>query len=393
MQKHQQPNITTMAHKQRRDLPLGFQPGVNYRLNNPPNLSETRQQLFALDSIVTFNTGAEFNTYFPYVSNVWSYSSRRQLKEIDAEVSYYDCRLRAKTWVPKKAPKPGAAHRTIRDGSTCDCSMKVYKYTGSGKVRVERVGESHTHDLDHIDQVKRNDGLKSKVLELIVRDIPAADILSGLQGAGVFADGRQQLVEAGGNYLTRVDINGWAKGFKKVNPDLRLAGRNDEWRTQFDKACTFLSENNWKFEELTCARDEKAQPQQLSHGVVFQQCHRLEKLRCHGRLVLMDSTHKTNLLGWYLYTLMVRDRYDNYIPCAHLLTDGEDSNILSAALCTIKRWCRNLVTNEYEQWEPRYFLTDDSAAEQLAIKKAFRGMYELGGEIEVKHLLCQVCSD
>lgn len=36
-------------------------------------------------------------------------------------------------------------------------------------------------------------------------------------------------------------------------------------------------------------------------------------------------------------------------------------------------------------------MTDDSAAEQLAVQNAFKGIYD--GELDVKHLLCQVHSD
>ena len=39
---------------------------------------------------------------------------------------------------------------------------------------------------------------------------------------------------------------------------------------------------------------------------------------------------------------------------------------------------------------PRFFLTDDSAAEFLAVQKAFPGLVE--GEPEVTHLLCRVHS-
>jgi hypothetical protein len=38
-------------------------------------------------------------------------------------------------------------------------------------------------------------------------------------------------------------------------------------------------------------------------------------------------------------------------------------------------------------------LTDDSAAEQLAVKGAFRGVNEFGGEKLPDHFLCTVHSD
>lgn len=42
------------------------------------------------------------------------------------------------------------------------------------------------------------------------------------------------------------------------------------------------------------------------------------------------------------------------------------------------------------KWQPRYVLTDDSAIEQSAVRKAFPGLS--AGEQEVSHLLCTVHS-
>ncbi|KAK9427538.1 hypothetical protein V1505DRAFT_379825, partial [Lipomyces doorenjongii] len=61
---------------------------------------------------------------------------------------------------------------------------------------------------------------------------------------------------------------------------------------------------------------------------------------------------------------------------------AENSDILNKALRAIKEWAIN--------WKVRYFLTDDSAVEQLAVQKAFPGL--IAGEQEVSHLLCKVHS-
>lgn len=100
----------------------------------------------------------------------------------------------------------------------------------------------------------------------------------------------------------------------------------------------------------------------------------------------MDSTHKTNKLGWYLFTVMVRDEGNSWIPYAYFLSMYEDGDILATTLRQIKEWCR-----PYTGWKLRYFITDDSAAEQRAVKLAFRGLID--GEIEVSHFLCRVHSE
>ena len=46
----------------------------------------------------------------------------------------------------------------------------------------------------------------------------------------------------------------------------------------------------------------------------------------------MDSTHKTNEMGWYLYNLMIRNEEGVWVPGAHMLTMKEDSDIVAAGL-------------------------------------------------------------
>jgi hypothetical protein len=123
-----------------------------------------------------------------------------------------------------------------------------------------------------------------------------------------------------------------------------------------------------------------------SRGIVFAHPERLVTLRMRGCLSIMDSTHGTNWLGWQLYTIMVRDEYSCWIPSAHFLTEKEDADILVECLRQLKRWCGGR-----SGWRLRYMLTDDSAAEQSAVKRAFPGLID--GEVEVDHLLCMVHSE
>lgn len=100
----------------------------------------------------------------------------------------------------------------------------------------------------------------------------------------------------------------------------------------------------------------------------------------------MDSTHNSNALKWKLFTIMARSEYGRWVPCAHTLSKTEDGNIVATFLQTIKEWCggRNA-------WRLRYIITDDSAAEQKAVRLAFRGLKD--GEQEVDHYLCRKHSE
>lgn len=75
---------------------------------------------------------------------------------------------------------------------------------------------------------------------------------------------------------------------------------------------------------------------------------------------------------------MVRDEYASWIPEAHMLLNHKDRNIITQFLWQIKTWC-------YHSWKLRY-VTDDSAAEQRAVKLAFPGL--VIGEMEGSHFLC-----
>lgn len=81
----------------------------------------------------------------------------------------------------------------------------------------------------------------------------------------------------------------------------------------------------------------------------------------------MDSTHKTNFWKWRLFTITVRDQYGAWIPAAQFIVEKEDSVSVGEAL----RHLRALVP----EWEPQFFVVDDSAVEQNGIKIAFPGTH------------------
>src|SRR6266498_627323 len=98
----------------------------------------------------------------------------------------------------------------------------------------------------------------------------------------------------------------------------------------------------------------------------------------------MNSTHCTNRLNWFLYTVIVRDKCGSWVPTAHILTAREDSDIVACGLRILKRWCG-------DRWVLRYILTDGSAGEQSTVRKAFRDLKE--GKQDVDHYLCRVHSE
>ena len=96
----------------------------------------------------------------------------------------------------------------------------------------------------------------------------------------------------------------------------------------------------------------------------------------------MDSTHKTVRLKWYLFTIFVRDDVGSWIPASFFMTQKQDAEIIEACLRLLIEWCGGL-----QGWVLKYMLTDDSAAEQLAVRNAF-GYDPADENPRVQHLLC-----
>lgn len=79
----------------------------------------------------------------------------------------------------------------------------------------------------------------------------------------------------------------------------------------------------------------------------------------------------------------VRDHTGSWRIVGHLLAQTEDGDILAETLKVFKKWSK--------RWLLRYMLTDDSAAEQKAVREAFPDLD--AGEQEVTHLLYLFHSD
>jgi hypothetical protein len=166
-----------------------YQAGVNYRLENPPDLALWRNRLHDIAEPIFFESREKFESYWPYVSNVWSYNNKRNRLEDGAEFTYYDCRKKAKAWKPKETINPEAIARSQSRGELCKATCKV-AVMKDGSVTVEAVNQGHDHTLEDMDKFRRNDALRKKVEKLAWQNVAPTDILGGLQGIGIFVDDR-----------------------------------------------------------------------------------------------------------------------------------------------------------------------------------------------------------
>lgn len=183
-------------------------------LNNPPDLPAWRRRLFEVIEPITLSPD-EFDTYWPYVDNVWV---RRQSRDYPTyRIEYWNCRLQ-RTWVTKPPPEDqnstlsqlSRRKQSKRQCGTCDMRLSVQHVTPdtpNAHVIIQRLanaGLSHSHDLPDSDMTKRNSVLLSTARTEASKGYSPAIITAAIRLTGRARDAR--LEEAGGRYLTRTDV-------------------------------------------------------------------------------------------------------------------------------------------------------------------------------------------
>lgn len=115
----------------------------------------------------------------------------------------------------------------------------------------------------------------------------------------------------------------------------------------------------------------------LSHGTVFATLNRIRTLTRRDHLTFMDWTHKTKSFG--LETVLISGpRRARSVGFMYANAERKWGWwYCGAFLILIKKWCGGRCG-----WRRRYFITDDSAAEQLAVSLAFQGLIQ--GELKTR---------
>ncbi|MCJ1345134.1 hypothetical protein MMC31_003339 [Peltigera leucophlebia] len=310
------------------------------------------------------------------MDNFWILNSTRHIKDGKQTLNYW-CRL----WKEPVEKSQGFRQRSKRIRTVEACGMKLNMYktwkedqlvcvTLSRNETKSRgkdfVYYEHNHTLEYLDTIKVNSKVKNTVATEVAKGYRPSDISKNIKGVKWAAD-KKALEDAGGAHLDLKKIHNAGASWKHQNPDVRIIGARIQWEEQLEESLAMLralpEESAVKYEIMTVKRKTDGL---ISHGIVFGKLSRLQILMRRGHLTLMDATHNTNRLHWKLFTVMIRHEYGNWIPGAHMLCEHEDGDIIAAFLATLRRWCGG-----EGGWQPRYFVTDDSAAEQRAVGLAF----------------------
>ena len=110
-------------------------------------------------------------------------------------------------------------------------------------------------------------------------------------------------------------------------------------------------------------------PSQGAQLIAFASDFGLRYISNNQYLVMMDSTHCTNVWKWRLTTIYVRTKDCVWIVGAQLYISKENAHVLTIGLQSIKEKIR-LTYNDID-WRPQYWLIDRSMTERRAIMTVF----------------------
>ena len=254
-------------------------------------------------------------------------------------------------------------------------------------IRIEAFGPNpaiHTHPIDDCDMYKKSQAVRNLITDEASKSYRPQDIAISVRELAEEALGEG----SGAAYLRTKDVANIQQVIRGPMTT-HLIGSND-LGNDIAEAIKLLLEEGYQVQEIFSTSTSSASASSSSastismtlskQGFVFVTMDQLNKLSRHGWLTLIDSTHKTNKWDWRLFTLYVRDNIGCWCVGGHFFVDGEDSIILTKALRIIRRFAPN--------WNPRYFLPDQSAIEANAINMVFRGLE--AGEMECTIILCTV---
>ncbi|CAB5203214.1 unnamed protein product [Rhizophagus irregularis] len=315
--------------------------------------------------------------WWPLVSNIWT--QWNSYKQANGNVRKdFACRLtKHQKSSSRQKENVSIEKRRItktRPSKLCHAKIRVLWLISLEIVRIERYKDSpnHTHTVLDSDRIKRSQAVRILVENEAVKNYSPPAITVAV---------REYATELGlgtsVSELKRKEVSNIK--YKVRGPMESHLFCNSDLKSDISESISFLIEKGYRVENYHVSHRSTKSTKSIK-GIVFAHPTQLEKLRSHGWLTLIDSTHKTNKYDWRLFTLYVRDTYGCWNVGAHFFVSNEDCDTVSEAL--------KIVHSSFCHWIPRYILSDQSSIEAKAIKKAFPGIS--AGEQECEVILCVV---
>lgn len=189
----------------------------------PPNVGLVRQMMFELKEPIELSLD-EFTMYWPFIDNIWVKQRSNPTRDGLRTTDYYMCRLRRPTCKRhSNRPLPEGKkprNKALREGGTCNFQIRVVKFDGAHPtitiLRGPNSSPTHSHDIDHIDKIKKNSGLMDFIRQEATKAYFPASIYAK------FREDPGPLEAAGGKYLSAVDVRNVYGKWRAANPDIVL---------------------------------------------------------------------------------------------------------------------------------------------------------------------------
>ncbi|KAI9373990.1 dihydrofolate reductase-like domain-containing protein [Aspergillus egyptiacus] len=232
-------------------------------IDNPPNLAKIRQVMFECREPIEISL-QEFETYWPFIDNVWVKQRSNSSKEGHCTTDYYMCRLRRPTHRSSDTrPLPEGKRprrKRVREGGLCNFQIKVIRFEGAYQTvtiaRTPGSSHEHSHDLDYIDKVKRNSGL----MEFARREASKGYLPSSIYTK--FREEPGKLIEAGGKFCTVTDVRNVSAKWRLQNPEVRLVPHEGY---EYQKGHGIVRTRAPGSDNSTAPADSSAPPTTLPH--------------------------------------------------------------------------------------------------------------------------------
>jgi hypothetical protein len=164
----------------------------------------------------------------------------------------------------------------------------------------------HSHDLDYIDSVKRNSGIRSVVTDTFFSGWEPAGILAFLKDPAHYIDGRDLLTEGGGKYLERREIlNVFTQTLRKAYPNVDpQAIKEAKDKYQGMKTCNFKGCNMAFPDSKALTQHRKTEHEEKRHDhsdklytCPNKQCHRRKRSKGFATIEQLKE-HQIRMQHW-----------------------------------------------------------------------------------------------
>ena len=125
----------------------------------------------------------------------------------------------------------------------------------------------HNHTAEYLDTIKINSDVRLIAGQEVSKGYTPAVVNRNMQGVK-WSSNFDALKNAGGINMNLMTVHNAGSGFKRINPDVRIMGANEEWTSQMNECFDALQSQG---EEVLFSKIEalRVVDKNYSYGIVF----------------------------------------------------------------------------------------------------------------------------